>query len=64
MIAGVRTPAALLLPYLGLLAVFGLGYLAISRGLIIEPPVLVTNAISAVLQRITQRSGAAVGQAP
>jgi lipopolysaccharide export system permease protein len=64
MIAGVHTPAALLLPYLGLLTAFGLGYLVISRGMIIEPPSLVTNAISAFLERITQRSGAIMGQAP
>ncbi len=36
-----------LLPYLGLVAAFVLGYLAISRGVIIEPPAFVTNAINA-----------------
>jgi lipopolysaccharide export system permease protein len=64
MIAGVHTPAALLLPYLGLLTAFALGYLAISRGVIIEPPALVMNTISSLMERITQRSGAVVGQAP
>jgi lipopolysaccharide export system permease protein len=64
MIAGVHTPAALLLPYLGLLTAFGLGYFAISRGVIIEPPALVTNAISALMERIAQRSGAVMGQTP
>jgi lipopolysaccharide export system permease protein len=64
MIAGVHTPAALLLPYLGLLTAFGLGYFAISRGVIIEPPALVTNAISALMERIAQRGGAVMGQTP
>src|SRR5262249_25647312 len=38
MIAGVHTPIALVLPYLALAAAFVLGYFAISRGVIIEPP--------------------------
>ena len=44
-IAGVHTPIALLLPYLALIAAFVLGYFAISRGVIIEPPVFIANAI-------------------
>ncbi len=64
MIAGVHTPIALLLPYLALAASFGLGYFAISRGMIIEPPAFVANAISAVMERIAQRAGALTGQAP
>ena len=63
MIAGVHTPFALLLPYLALAATFGLGYFAISRGMIIEPPAFVANAISAVMERIAQRAGALTGQA-
>ena len=63
MIAGVHTPIALLLPYLALVASFGLGYFAISRGMIIEPPAFVANAISAVMERIAQRAGALTGQA-
>jgi lipopolysaccharide export system permease protein len=64
MIAGVHTPAILLLPYLALLATFVLGYFAISRAMIIEPPVFITNAITAVMESIARRTGAAVGQAP
>jgi lipopolysaccharide export system permease protein len=64
MIAGVHTPAALLLPYLALIATFVLGYLAISRGVIIEPPTFVTNAIAAITERLAQRTGALTGQAP
>ena len=64
MIAGVHTPIALLLPYLALAASFVLGYLAISRGVIIEPPAFITNAITAITERIAQRTGALMGQAP
>ncbi len=64
MIAGVRTPIALLLPYLGLIATFVLGYVAISRGVIIEPPAFVANAIAAITERIAQRAGTVTGQAP
>jgi len=64
MIAGVHTPIALLLPYLALTVTFVLGYLAISRGVIIEPPTFVTNAITAVMERIAQRTGALTGQTP
>jgi lipopolysaccharide export system permease protein len=64
MIAGVNTPVALLLPYLGLLASFVLGYVAISRGLIIEPPAFVTSGISAITERLAQRANALMGQTP
>lgn len=64
MIAGVHTPIALLLPYLALVATFVLGYLAISRGVIIEPPAFISNAITAVMERISQRTNALMGQAP
>jgi lipopolysaccharide export system permease protein len=62
-VAGLHTPIALLLPYLALAAAFALGYLAISRGVIIEPPPLVANAIAAITERIARRSGGLVGQA-
>jgi lipopolysaccharide export system permease protein len=55
-LAGVQTPIALILPYLGLAAAFVLGHLAITRGLIIEPPAAVANAISAIAERIAQRA--------
>ena len=63
MIAGVHTPIALLLPYLALIAAFVLGYLAISRGLILEPPAFIANSITAMIERITQRTNALMGQA-
>ena len=62
MIAGVHTPIVLVLPYLALIAAFVLGYLAISRGIIIEPPAFLTNSITALMQRITQRTNALMGQ--
>jgi lipopolysaccharide export system permease protein len=64
MIAGVHTPIALLLPYLALGTTFVLGYITISRGVIIEPPAFISNAITAVMERIAQRTGALTGQTP
>jgi lipopolysaccharide export system permease protein len=63
MIAGVHTPIVLLLPYLALIVTFVLGYLAISRGVIIEPPAFVANSITALMERINQRTSALMGQA-
>jgi len=63
-IAGVHTPVALLLPYLALVTTFVLGYIAISRGVIIEPPVFMANAITRLMERLAQRTGALMGQAP
>jgi len=64
MIAGVHTPVALVLPYIALVAGSVLGYLAISRGVIIEPPPAVTNLINAITERFAQRAGTAARQAP
>jgi len=64
MIAGVHTPIALALPYLALMAAFVLGYIAISRGVIIEPPAFIANAITAVMERVARRTNALMGQAP
>jgi lipopolysaccharide export system permease protein len=63
-IAGAHTPIALLLPYLALITTFVLGYVAISRGVIIEPPVFIANVITRVMERLTQRTNALMGQAP
>jgi hypothetical protein len=64
MIAGVHTPIGLVLPYIALTVSFVLGYLAISRGVIIEPPAFIANAITAVMERIAQRTSALMGQTP
>ena len=62
MIAGVHSATALLLPYIALSVTFVLGYLAISRGVIIEPPAFVTNTITAITERIVHRTNALLGQ--
>jgi len=64
MIAGVHTSAALLLPYLGLIVTFILGYFAVSRGIIIEPPTFAANAMATLMERIAQRTGGLIGQTP
>src|SRR5260221_14408742 len=51
-IAGVHTPLALLLPYLALIATFLLGYIAISRGVILVPHDFNANALTRLLKRI------------
>ena len=68
-IAGINTPVALLAPYLAFFATFGLGLYAIFQGVIIEPPVFVTNTITALTEMLTRRfaqprDGVGVGQAP
>jgi lipopolysaccharide export system permease protein len=64
MIAGVHTPIALLLPYLGLIVTFVLGYAIVSRGIIIEPPAFVTNAITMAMERIARYTPGLIGQSP
>src|SRR5262249_33806914 len=64
MIAGGHTPTCLSFPYLALTSASVLGYIAISRGVIIEPPAFVANAITAIMERIAQRTNALMGQAP
>jgi hypothetical protein len=41
-----------------------LGYLAISRGVIIEPPAMITNLVNAIVERTAQRGKVAVGRSP
>src|SRR5262249_40976123 len=64
MIAGVHTPIVLALPYLALIAAFVLGYIAISRGVIIEPPAFITNSVAWVRKRMPEPTSALMGQAP
>jgi lipopolysaccharide export system permease protein len=66
-VSGTHTPSLLVLPYIALAAAFALGYFGIMRGIIIEPPAVVVNAISTIVERISQRLGDAGGmirQAP
>jgi lipopolysaccharide export system permease protein len=59
---GVQTPIALAIPYIALTAAFVLGYLAIARGIIIEPPQVVINAISSIAERLAQRANSMMRQ--
>lgn len=58
-IVGVNDPRALLGQYLGLAVAFVLGMFAISRGLIIEPPAVVTRFVTAVGEKLTPRTARA-----
>jgi len=62
-VAGARAPAALLLPYIALAITFMLGFWAIARGIIIEPPALVVNAGTALIEGVLRRSAVLLGQA-
>jgi lipopolysaccharide export system permease protein len=53
---GINVPAALALQYLALIAVSVPGLLAISRGLIIEPPAFATKAASIIAHLIERRA--------
>jgi hypothetical protein len=41
--------------YAALLSAFAFGIIVISRGVVLEPPTFVTNAISAATERIARR---------
>jgi lipopolysaccharide export system permease protein len=62
-LAGTRAPTALLMPYLALTAAAGFGGWAISRGVIIEPPAFVVDAVSGFMERISARIAALAGPA-
>jgi lipopolysaccharide export system permease protein len=62
-LASPHLPAALLIPYLTMAAAVVLGYWSISRGVVIEPPAFVTDAIAASAARVAERSARVPGQA-
>jgi lipopolysaccharide export system permease protein len=62
MIGGVHAPILLVLPYIALISACALGYLSISRAIIIEPPAFVTDVIGKLMERISRRAGSLVGQ--
>ena len=62
-LGGAQSPMLLALPYLLVTATVIIGYLGIARGLIIEPPAFVTNAINGLVQTWTQRAAKILGQA-
>jgi lipopolysaccharide export system permease protein len=55
---GMRNAWALSLQYIALGTAFWLGYMAISRGTIVEPPAFVLNLISAISERWSRRAAA------
>jgi lipopolysaccharide export system permease protein len=55
MVFGVKSPPALALQYVALLAAFGFGLSAISRGVIIEPPAFITNTVAMLTERLSRR---------
>jgi lipopolysaccharide export system permease protein len=61
-LAGTRVPAALLVPYVALIAALAFGYWGISRGVIIEPPAFIVDAISGFMERMSERSARLTGQ--
>jgi lipopolysaccharide export system permease protein len=53
-VVGVRIPAFLALQHIAVFAALGLGAVAISRGLIIEPPQQLVQALNALIERFTR----------
>jgi lipopolysaccharide export system permease protein len=62
-VIGARSPTMLVLPYAALLATLVLGYWGIARGIIIEPPAFIGNAIVAIIEGFQRRAAGAVGVA-
>lgn len=52
---GTTMPWLLPLQYLAVLAAFGAGYFVIRRGVILEPPAVITDGINALTERIVKR---------
>ncbi len=52
---GSASSVFLAMQYVALLAAFVFGYFVIRRGIILEPPAFLTNAIAALTERVTQR---------
>jgi lipopolysaccharide export system permease protein len=55
-VVGVQVPAILSLEYIAIVAVIALGCLAISRGVILEPPAFLVNLVNAVVERFARRA--------
>jgi lipopolysaccharide export system permease protein len=56
---GVHIPFAIVFQYIALAAAVGFGLWAIGRGIIIEPPAFVTNAVTALTERFARPAEAA-----
>jgi lipopolysaccharide export system permease protein len=62
MVVGINQPYALTWQYLALAGVFGWGIYAISRGIVIEPPAFLLNAVNAGFDLFARRAGAVAGR--
>jgi hypothetical protein len=62
-VAGAHSSFSLAVPYLGLAAAFVLGGWAMARGVVIEPPALLTNLVNAAFEGVKRRTAVA-GQHP
>jgi lipopolysaccharide export system permease protein len=60
-VSGANSTIAIFAPYFVLAAGFILGLWGIARGVIIEPPAFVGNAVNAIVEGFTRRSAAASG---
>jgi len=63
-IAGARSPAALVMPYAGIVLACALGGWAISRGVVIEPPAWINRLVDTMVEVFRQRTAAVAGQQP
>ncbi len=62
-IAGSKTPAALAIPYLALAATLIFVAWGITRGVSLEPPAFLTNALRGLTEAMARRSAPAAGAA-
>jgi lipopolysaccharide export system permease protein len=61
-LAGANAPAYLVIPYLALGIAFAFSFWSISRGVIIEPPAFILDAIAGFTSRLSARLGNLTGQ--
>ena len=60
-VSSIANPWALAIPYLSIAAIVGFGLYAISKGMIIEAPPAMVNAVNALSARITRRFATSAG---
>ena len=63
-VSGARYPILLVMPYLALLLAVGFGTWGIARGLIIEPPAFIAQAVNALTASLARRFAQPTVQAP
>jgi lipopolysaccharide export system permease protein len=62
LLGGTRVAAALFIPYVTLAVALVFGYWGISRGVIIEPPAFIVDAIAGFVERMSERGARLTGQ--